>query len=90
VPKHSTKWSSQEIEDLRVLASQGFRPSVIAQQLGRTKSAVRGKAIASGIEMVGERSVAGVSLRTRMYNHLSSDLSCLALAVRGGLGATQD
>lgn len=88
--KISTKWSADEIEALRTLAAQGFRPSVIAQRLGRTKSAVRGKAIACGIDMVGERSIEGVSLRARMYNHLNSDLSCLALAVRGGLGATQD
>lgn len=65
--KHSTKWTPQEIEELRDLAARGVRPSMIAHSLGRSVSAVRGKAIATGIGLVGERSIAGMSLRPRAH-----------------------
>lgn len=61
--KQSTKWTPDEVEELRALAEAGLRPSVIAHRLGRTHSGVRGKAIACGISMVGERSREGVTLR---------------------------
>lgn len=61
--KQAAKWSPDEVEELRYLASQGVRPSVIARQLGRTVAGVRGKAISCGIPLVGERSIEGVTLR---------------------------
>lgn len=70
--KQAPKWSPDEVEELRYLAGQGLRPSVIARQLGRTVAGVRGKAISCGIPLVGERSRAGVTLRRPQACDLSS------------------
>lgn len=61
--KPFNEWTSEELETLRDLAAKGLRPSLIAERLGRSPLAVKGKAKACRIELVGERSKAGVTLR---------------------------
>lgn len=61
--KPFNEWTPEEVEVLRDLAAKRLRPSLIAERLGRSPLAVKGKARFCKIELVGERSKAGVSLR---------------------------
>lgn len=70
-------WTIADIQRLRTLAGQGVAPSVIANVLGRTTSAVKNKA-----------GMHGISLQARSQRDGRSTCSCESLIVEGWVTST--
>ena len=50
-PLHTRRWTAEEVEQLRELATAGTPASVIARKLKRTLKAVRSRAKIEGIRL---------------------------------------
>lgn len=57
------KWTQEEVRILRELASNERSVSSIARIMGRSESAVRGKAYNNGITLLSERRLQPLPLR---------------------------
>ena len=59
----TAKWTPEELQTLRRLASEGRPASAIARIMGRSEPAVRGKAYNNGVALISERCLHCIPLK---------------------------